>query len=47
VRGIPTAALTGQVRAGDSIEAVADDFNLSLDDVVVALSYENSEDVAA
>jgi len=47
VRGIPTDALSGQVRAGDSIEAVADDFNLSLDDVIVALGYENTEGLAA
>jgi uncharacterized protein (DUF433 family) len=47
IRGIPTEALSGQVRAGDAIEAVADDFNLSLDDVIVALNYESTEDLAA
>jgi uncharacterized protein (DUF433 family) len=48
VHGIPTLALAGQVRAGDSMEAVADDFNLSLNDVIVAMGYENNtEDLAA
>jgi uncharacterized protein (DUF433 family) len=47
IHGIPTEALAGQVRAGDTIEAVADDFDLSLDDVIVALRYEQTEDAAA
>jgi uncharacterized protein (DUF433 family) len=40
VRGIPTEALADQVRAGDAIEMVAADFDLPLDDVIAALSYE-------
>lgn len=47
IKGIPTEALAGQVRAGDSIEAVAEDFDLSLDDVMAALRYEQAEEVAA
>jgi uncharacterized protein (DUF433 family) len=47
VRGVPTDALAGQVQAGDSVEAVAEDFGLTLDDVIVALRYERAEDVAA
>jgi uncharacterized protein (DUF433 family) len=41
VRGIPTGAIAEQVRAGDSIESVASDFALSLEDVIAALGYEN------
>ena len=40
VRGISTEALADQVRAGDPIEMVAVDFDLALDDVIAALSYE-------
>jgi uncharacterized protein (DUF433 family) len=40
VRGIPTESLAEQVRAGDVIEAVADDFGLDLDDLIAALGYE-------
>jgi uncharacterized protein (DUF433 family) len=40
VRGIPTGILAEQVRAGDSVEAVASDFDLSLEEVVAALGYE-------
>lgn len=41
VRGIPTAVIAEQVRAGDLIETVAVDFDLPLDDVIAALGYEN------
>jgi uncharacterized protein (DUF433 family) len=41
VRGIPTGAIAEQVRAGDSIESVASDFALPLEDVIAALGYEN------
>ena len=40
VHGIPTEALADQVRAGDPIEMVAEDFELPLDDVIAALNYE-------
>ncbi len=40
ISGIPTEAVAAQVRAGDSIEMVADDFDLPLDDVIAALGYE-------
>ncbi len=40
VRGIPTEAITEQVRGGDSIESVAGDFELPLGLVVAALTYE-------
>jgi uncharacterized protein (DUF433 family) len=40
VHGIPTEALADQVRAGDPIEMIAADFDLPLDDVIAALSYE-------
>jgi uncharacterized protein (DUF433 family) len=40
VNGIPTDALGEQVRAGDSIESIVQDFNLELDDVIAALDYE-------
>jgi len=40
VHGIPTEALAGQVRAGDPIEMVAEDFELPLDHVIAALNYE-------
>jgi uncharacterized protein (DUF433 family) len=40
VHGIPTEALAEQVRAGDPIEMVAEDFDLSLDDLIAALDYE-------
>lgn len=40
VRGIPTESLAEQVRGGDVIEAVADDFGLDLDDLIAALGYE-------
>jgi uncharacterized protein (DUF433 family) len=40
VKGIPTESLAEQVRAGDSIEGVADDFGLELGTVIAALSYE-------
>ena len=41
VYGIPTESLAEQVRAGDSIESVVQDFNLELDDVIAALRYES------
>lgn len=47
LRGIPTQAIVGQVKAGDSVESVADDFDLKLDEVVVALTYETTEELAA
>jgi uncharacterized protein (DUF433 family) len=40
LRGIPTEALADQVRAGDPIEMVAEDFELDLDEVIAALNYE-------
>lgn len=40
VRGIPTESIAEQVRGGDIIEAVADDFGLDLDDLIAALGYE-------
>jgi uncharacterized protein (DUF433 family) len=40
VHGIPTEALADQVRGGDPIEMVAEDFELPLDDVIAALNYE-------
>lgn len=40
VRGIPTESLAEQVRGGDAIEAVAEDFGLDLDDLIAALGYE-------
>jgi uncharacterized protein (DUF433 family) len=45
--GFPTEALADQVRAGDPIEMVADDFGLSLDDLIAALNYEKVSTVAA
>ncbi|MHB1251789.1 MAG: DUF433 domain-containing protein [Acidimicrobiales bacterium] len=47
VVGVPTEVLAEQVRAGDLIEAVAEDFDLSLDIVVAALNYENSMQLIA
>lgn len=41
VKGIPTEALAEQVRAGDSVESVAADFGLDLEDAIAALNYEN------
>lgn len=41
VHGIPTDALAEQVRAGDSIESIVQDFDLELDDVIAALRYES------
>ena len=41
VHGIPTDALAEQVRAGDSIESIVQDFSLELDDVIAALRYES------
>jgi uncharacterized protein (DUF433 family) len=43
VRGIPTEAIAEQVRAGDSVESVADDFELSLNLVIAALGYEDRQ----
>jgi len=43
VQGIPTESVAELVRAGDSVELVAADFNLALDDVVAALGYENRQ----
>ncbi len=40
VDGIPTESLAEQVSAGDTIESVARDFNLTLGTVIAALSYE-------
>jgi uncharacterized protein (DUF433 family) len=42
VHGIPTDAISEQVRAGDSIESIVQDFSLELDDVVAALRYEST-----
>jgi uncharacterized protein (DUF433 family) len=42
VTGIPTDTLDEMVRAGDSIESVADDYDLELDNVVAALDYERA-----
>jgi uncharacterized protein (DUF433 family) len=42
VHGIPTDALAEQVRAGDSIEGLVQDFDLELDDVIAALHYEST-----
>jgi len=47
VAGIPTEALVEQVRAGDSVESVADDFRLRLADVISALDYEGLGDTKA
>jgi uncharacterized protein (DUF433 family) len=47
VKGIPTESLAELVRAGDSVEMVAEGFGLDLDSVVTALSYENSPAQAA
>jgi uncharacterized protein (DUF433 family) len=47
VRGIPTEALADQVRAGDPIEMVAEDFGLALDDLIAALDYEQAPSVQA
>jgi len=47
VDGIPTEALAEQVRAGDSLEIVASDFELSLEAVIAAVSYEGLEPIAA
>jgi uncharacterized protein (DUF433 family) len=41
VHGIPTDAIDEQVRAGDSIESIVQDFSLELDDVIAALRYES------
>jgi uncharacterized protein (DUF433 family) len=40
VRGIPTDGLAELVGAGDSVESVASDFDLDIDDVIAAVSYE-------
>jgi len=40
VHGIPTESLAEQVRGGDVIEAVAENFGLGLDDLIAALGYE-------
>jgi uncharacterized protein (DUF433 family) len=40
VAGIPTDTLDEMVRAGDSVESVANGYGLSLDDVVAALDFE-------
>jgi uncharacterized protein (DUF433 family) len=47
VGGIPTEGLAELVRAGDSIELVADDFDLPLADVIAALGYEQRQQRAA
>jgi uncharacterized protein (DUF433 family) len=47
VAGIPTEALAEQVRAGDSVESVADDFSLRLADVISALDYEGLDGTKA
>ncbi len=41
VRGIPTDALADRVGGGDSIESVAEDFGISLRDVMAAIGYED------
>lgn len=41
VGGIPTETLAELVRAGDSVEIVSMDYELSLNDVVAAIDYEN------
>lgn len=40
VRGIPTWALRGRYIAGESVECIADDFNLPVDSVIKALQFE-------
>lgn len=40
VSGIPTETLDEMVRAGDSIESVAQGYDFELDTVVAALDYE-------
>ncbi len=47
VNGIPTEGLAELVRAGDSIEVVAADFDLPLDDLIAALGHENLQPRAA
>lgn len=42
VRGVPTWALIGREVAGESPEAIAEDFSLSVDDVKTALAFEHS-----
>jgi uncharacterized protein (DUF433 family) len=42
VTGIPTDTLDEMVRAGDSIESVAEGYDLALDNVVAALDYERA-----
>jgi len=42
VTGIPTDTLDEMVRAGDSIESVAEGYDLDLDNVVAALDYERA-----
>lgn len=43
VNGIPTEALAEQVHAGDTIEDVAEDFNLTLDSLIAALDFERTQ----
>ena len=47
VRGISTLAIKELVDAGDSVESVAEDFDLDLDDTIAALDYERSLSAAA
>ncbi len=42
IKGIPTEAIAEQVRAGDPVESVANDFGLPLSLVIAALGYEDS-----
>lgn len=46
VSGVPTWALKGRYVAGENPDEIAEDFGLSRDDVVEALSFENVKDVA-
>lgn len=42
VEGIPTESIAEQVRGGDSIEAIARDFDLELELIIAALSFEKA-----
>lgn len=40
IRGIPTDAIAGMVRAGEPVETTADDYGLSVHEVLLACWYE-------
>jgi uncharacterized protein (DUF433 family) len=43
IRGVPTWAIKGRETAGESVEDIADDFNLKVPEVKKAIEFENVE----